>query len=160
MMDNLKIEFAKSFENTSDDKVSRCNKEQPKQFNKFEEVIRIVKEILESATVCPMKEREIQQIITRYEELTALKGDYMARLKNEISETEIDKHPLFKEKILNIKLAKFSGLNLSCDYYTFKYEFEKLNLRTTPKTMLPEPLRNNYLEDPALSLVKNIQNID
>ena len=26
--------------------------------------------------------------------------------------------------------------------------------------MLPEILRNNYLEDPALSLVKNIQNID
>ena len=84
----------------------------------------------------------------------------MERLKYEISDREIDKHQLFKEEILNIKLAKFSGLNSSRAYYTFKDEFEKLHLRTTPKTMLPELLRNNYLEDPALSLVKNIQNID
>ena len=160
MMDNLKIEFAKSFENISGDEVSRRNKEQPKQLNEFEEVIRIVKEILESATVCPTKEREIQGIITRYEELTTLKGDYMERLKNEISEREINKHQLMKEKILNIKLAKFNGLNSSRDYYIFKDEFEKLHLQTTAKTMLPELLRNSYLEDPALSLVKNIQNID
>ena len=115
MIDNLKIEFAKSFENTSDEEVSRLGKEQPKQLNEFEEVIRIVKEILESASVCPSKEREIQRIITRYEELTALKGDYMEWLKNEISDREIDKHQLFKEKILNIKLAKLSGLNSSRD---------------------------------------------
>ena len=73
MMDNSKIEFAKSFENTSDKEVSRLRKEQSKQLNKFEKVIRIVKEILESASVCPLKEREIQQIITRYEELLAFK---------------------------------------------------------------------------------------
>ena len=45
MMDNLKIEFAKSFENTSDEEVSRLSKEQPKRLKEFEEVIRIVKEI-------------------------------------------------------------------------------------------------------------------
>ena len=58
-------------------KYQGLSKEQPKQLNEFEEVIRIVKEILESASVCPSEEREIQRIITRYEELTALKGDYM-----------------------------------------------------------------------------------
>ena len=78
-------------------------------------MIRIVEEILESTSVCPSKEREIQQIMTCYEELTALKGDYMERLKNEISDREIDKHQLFEEKILNVKLAKFSGVNSSCD---------------------------------------------
>ena len=31
MMDNLKIQFAKSFENTRDEEVSRLSKEQPKQ---------------------------------------------------------------------------------------------------------------------------------
>ena len=159
-MDNLKILFAKSFENTSDKEVSRLSKEQPKQLNEFEEVIRIVIEILESASACPSKEREIHRIITRHKELTALKGNYMERLKNEINESEINKYQLFKEKMLNIKLVKFSGLNSSSDYYTFKDEFEKLHLRKNPKIMLPEPLRNNYLEDPALSLVKNIQNID
>ena len=127
-------------------KYQGLSKGQPKQLNEFEEVIRIVKEILESASVCPSKEREIQRTIRRYEELTALKGDYMERLKNEISDREIDKHQLFKEKILNIKLAKFSGLNSKNDYYTFKDVFEKLHFRTTPKTMLPELLRNNTLK--------------
>ena len=84
----------------------------------------------------------------------------MERLKNEISDRKMGKHQLFKEKILNIKLAKVNGLNSSRDYYTFKDEFEKLHLRTTPNTMLPELLRNNYLEDPTLSFVNNIQNID
>ena len=42
-MDNLKIEFANSFENTSDEEVSGLSKEQPKQLNEFEEVMRIVK---------------------------------------------------------------------------------------------------------------------
>ena len=59
--DNLKIEFAKSLQNTSDEEVSRLNKEQPKQLNKFEEVIRIVKEILESASVCPIKKEKFNE---------------------------------------------------------------------------------------------------
>ena len=140
--------------------MAKTKKKQPKQLNKFEEVIRIVKEILESGSVRPSKEREIQRIVTRYEEITALKGNYMERLKNEISDSKMGKHQLFKEKILNIKLAKVNGLNSSRDYYTFKDEFEKFHLRTTPNTMLPELLRNNYLEDPTLSFVNNIQNID
>ena len=45
--------------------MSRLSKEQPKRLNEFEEVIKIVKEILKSASVCPSKEREIQRIITR-----------------------------------------------------------------------------------------------
>ena len=83
----------------------------------------------------------------------------MERHKNEISDRETENHQLFKEKILNIKLAKFSGLNSSRDYYT-QDEFAKLLLGTTRKTMLPQLLRNNYLQDPALSFEKNIQNMD
>ena len=43
MMGNLKTEFIKSFENTSDGEVLRLSKEEPKQLNEFEEVIRIEK---------------------------------------------------------------------------------------------------------------------
>ena len=60
----------------------------------------------------------------------------MERLKDEISDWETDKHQLFKEEILNIKLAKFSGPNSAHDYYTFKDGFEKLHLQATPNTML------------------------
>ena len=160
MMDNLKTEFGKSFENTNDEEASRLNKEQPKQLNEFEEVVRLVKEILESGSVFPTKQREIQRIIARYEELAALKGDYMEKLKNKTSESEIDKISYSKKKKINIKLAKISGISSSLGYYTFKNQFDKLHLRTALKTMLPELLRNNYLEDLVLSLVKNIQGIE
>ena len=100
MMDNLKTEFGKSFENTNDEEASRLNKEQPKQLNEFEEVVRLVKEILESGSVFPTKQREIQRIIARYEELAALKGDYMEKLKNKTSESEIDKISYSKKKKL------------------------------------------------------------
>ena len=57
VMHNLKIEFTKSFEITSNEEASRLNKEKPKPLNEFEEVIRIVKEILESASACLTRER-------------------------------------------------------------------------------------------------------
>ena len=41
------------------------------------------------------------------------------------------------------------------DIFTFQSTFEKLYEKRTPKTMLPDLLINNYLEDPALSLVKS-----
>ena len=61
MMDNIKIEFARSLENTSDEEVSRLIKEQPKQLNEFEEVIRIVKEILESALFVHRKKEKFNE---------------------------------------------------------------------------------------------------
>ena len=39
-------------------------------------------------------------------------------------------------------------------------EFEKLYSKATPKKMLPDLLKNNYLADPALSLVKILDEID
>ena len=58
MMDNLKTEFGKSFENTNDEEVWRLNKEQPKQLNEFEEVVRLVKEILQPGSVFPTKQKK------------------------------------------------------------------------------------------------------
>ena len=98
MMDNLKTEFGKSFENTNDEEVWRLNKEQPKQLNEFEEVVRLVKEILQPGSVFPTKQKKIQWIIACYEELAALKGDYMERLKNKTSESKVDKISYSKKK--------------------------------------------------------------
>ena len=61
---------------------------------------------------------------------------------------------------LNINLSKFGGYDSEMDIYTFQYEFEKLHLRTTPKKMLSDLLKYNYLDEPALSLVKSLDNID
>ena len=72
----------------------------------------------------------------------------------------MDKEKKFKEASLNIKLGKFSGYNSNKDFYTFKDEFEKLYLRITPTRMLPELLKNNHLDGPALTLVKHVDEVD
>ena len=55
---------------------------------------------------------------------------------------------------LNIKLQKFKDYDSSADIYTFKTEFENVYSRSTPRRLLPDVLKNNFLEDPDLSLAK------
>ena len=42
----------------------------------------------------------------------------------------------------------------------FPEKFEKLYLSRTPKQILPDLLRNNFLDKPALSLIKKVEDID
>ena len=60
----------------------------------------------------------------------------------------------------NIKLPKFKGYDSQIEIYTFQLEFEKIYLRSAPKRMLADVLKNNHLNDPALSLVKAEKDID
>ena len=43
---------------------------------------------------------------------------------------------------------------------TFRDNFEKIYIQSTPTTLLPDLLKNNFLWEPALTLVKSIENID
>ena len=42
----------------------------------------------------------------------------------------------------------------------FQTNFEKLHLKDTPSDLLPDLLKNNFLENPALLLVKDVYDID
>ena len=42
----------------------------------------------------------------------------------------------------------------------FQSEFQKLFYKQTPTKLLPDLLKNNYLDEPALTLVKSLENID
>ena len=57
-------------------------------------------------------------------------------------------------------MEKFQGYSSSIEGYTFRSTFEELYLETTPSKFLPDPIKNNFLVDPSLSLVKNLQEID
>ena len=61
---------------------------------------------------------------------------------------------------LNIELAKFSGYNSPLDIYSFRTEFEKLHARRLRTAILPEYLKNNFLEGTALSLVKSMTDME
>ena len=85
---------------------------------------------------------------------------YSTLIKKRVDELELDKEDVFKASNLNIKLERFKGYSSPVDIYTFKSEFEKIYLRSTPRRMLPELLKNNFLGDSALSMVKSIDDID
>ena len=58
-----------------------------------------------------------------------------------------------------IKLQKFSGYNYVIDIYTFQTEFGKLYLRKIERKLLPDCLKNNYLEGSALILVRSLEDL-
>ena len=95
-----------------------------------------------------------------YDELIEAKNQYELFVKNQIDEREILKEDSFKTSYLDIKLSEFHGYESELDVFTFQAEFEKLYSKKTPTKMLPDLLKNNYLGDPALSLVKRLDDID
>ena len=95
-----------------------------------------------------------------YAKLTKQYSTYQKSLCRVIDEREIYKQRSFDESKLNIHLDKFSGYDSTVDIYTFQTNFNKLYLRSTPKKVLPDLLKNNLLKDPAFSLVKSLTDID
>ncbi|XP_066927276.1 protein BCAP-like [Clytia hemisphaerica] len=103
---------------------------------------------------------DITKVGKSYTELTKSFSDYLKLLKTEVDERDIYKQRSFDESKLNIKLEKFAGYASETDIYTFQSTFNKIHLQTTPTKLLPDLLKNNFLRGPALSLVKNIPDID
>ena len=101
---------------------------------------------------------QIQVIVMKYIKLNALKMRFIDDVNKEYLSRELDKDQ--SNKHINIKLNKFSGYESSIDYYTFRTNFEKLHLETTPTRFLPDLLKNNYLSDPALTLVRSLTTVD
>ena len=95
-----------------------------------------------------------------YSILTVKMKEYFSQVQNEGNARELQKKQMFDEKNLNIKLQKFKGYASIMDIYSFQSEFEKLYVRTTPNKLLPELLKNNFLEDSALTMVKYLDDIE
>ena len=61
---------------------------------------------------------------------------------------------------MKIQLSKFHGYDSKLDIYTFQSQFSKIHDRTVPKRYMSDVQKNNFLDGPALLLVKNIDDID
>ena len=105
------------------------------------------------------EETELNTIKSRYENLITSTSAYIVALEGEVKIRDIEKQIGFNKSSLNIKLGKFKGYDSSIDIYTFQDHFEKLHGKGTPKSLLPDMLKNNYLEGPALLLAKDVVNI-
>eukprot|EP00794_Sanderia_malayensis_P001140 gene1140-500_t len=111
--------------------------------------------------LCNSKLSTLIEIIgVQYSKVKSRKAEFTSTVHALIEKREVLKHKSFNEMKLNIDLKKFSGYDSAIDIYSFKSNFEKLHLRNTPKKLLADLLTNNYLSDPALSLVKDVSEID
>lgn len=61
---------------------------------------------------------------------------------------------------MKIILPKFKGYESELDMHNFQGEFLKIHQRSTPKGMMDDVLKNNFLDGPALSLVNSITDVD
>ena len=122
--------------------------------SKFQRCLEIIPDNYEG------KEDIIDSLTQNYNNLVSEKESHELFINNEIKQREIAKEKSFQVSSLNINLSKFSGYDSELDIYSFQFEFEKLYVKTTPKKMLPDLLKYNYLKEPALALVKCLDNID
>ena len=121
---------------------------------KFQQCLEIIPESYDK------REETIEKMKNEYDQLIKEKELYEKFIQREISERELDKEKSFQISSLNIKLQKFKNYDSEMDIYTFQSEFEKLYVKTTPRKMLPDLLKYNHLAEPALSIVKSLDDID
>ena len=158
-MMELKGQFAEPLESMTDQELSRRLAELPEIIRKVDSIAAKFPDMM---TNCkdPADESKVDTFMEIYKEFLLVKDEYISNIRKTSDVKELDKEKKFKEASLNINLGKVSGYNSNKDFYTFKDEFEKLYLRITPTRMLPELLKNNHLDGPALTLVKHVDEVD
>ncbi|XP_066932960.1 uncharacterized protein [Clytia hemisphaerica] len=159
-IDELELNFKRIPADSASIELLNWRKEMPSNETKFNKISDSYKECLQTSTTNALIKATIKQLGERYFKLDTLRQTFMNNLSIEISNRELDVHSEFKRNKLNIHLDKFTGYDSKSDYYTFRSNFEKVHLSSTPKSYLPDLLVNNYLADPAHTMVKNLESID
>ena len=107
----------------------------------------------------PNRETVSKEYDSNEKEIKTSFETYKKNILDEIRERNIGKERSSKSSY-EIKIEKFKGYESKSDIYTFQSEFEKCHLKNVKKELLPDYLKNNYLEGAALSLVKSIDNVE
>ena len=156
----LQKEFNKPLTNISDVELMQMKSDLPMQVDQLNKISKKYEAILQM----PIKKadflKDIADIGQRYEQLLKSKSFFQSAINDAIVRQDVYKQKSFNQSKLNIRLEKFSGHQDAIDFYTFKSNFLKLHERSTPRHLLPDLLINNYLKDPALSLVKSLKDIN
>ena len=143
----------------SDDAISKRKSNISKQLEELQSLPKMIKEMMDNSSGVLGSAKSIEDSQKVYSKLLVVKDEYAERLRKEVKSREIEERKAFDKSKLNIQLPKFGGYKSSVDIYNFKTNFEKIH-KTTPKSFLPDVLKNNYLENPALLLVKDCTDVD
>ena len=154
-LEGVFISEEEAWKRETDDSVTKRKSDIAEQVKLLQSLEDKIKEMLESGA----DQGSMKPIEKRYEKLMEEKNKYVIRVDKEVKDREIEERKVFNKSKLNIKLSKFKGYK-GIDIYSFKSDFDKLYLKTTPTDMLPDLLKNNHLENPALLLVKDVTDIE
>ena len=147
-------------EEEKDDAIIRRKEELKQNTQTMQELTSRIQEIVKSNVSTVELKSDIQKLIKEYDKFEKQHQKYVNQLKHEANTREVKKYKVFQQSQLNVKLEKFQGYNSSLDIYTFKSEFEKLHLNSTPRKLLPDLLKNNFLTNRAYALVQCVEDID
>ena len=88
------------------------------------------------------------------------KNIYVKSVREEVETRDLSEEKIKNALGLKIKIPKFCGYDSNLDIYTFREQFEKFVAPYVQKPLLPDTLKLNYLGDPALTLVRELKNLD
>ena len=158
-LDEVEIFFQSDPTSASSDQLLKWRNDLLSVKKKLEKIASNYKEVLQSPVTDAERLDAIRDIAERYEKLSISNPLFTKALDEEVVRREVDKDLKFNKSQLNIKLERFTGYDSKSDIYTFQSDFEKIHLQSTPTRLLPDLLKNNFLADPALTLVKSLNDI-
>ena len=158
LIKELEIEFKKTGD-ADDEELMRRREDYPENSLQLERLSHKVQEIYKTAPD-DYNKTTINNMKIKYDQLLENKGLYDTELQKRMKERELLKEKAFQTSALDIKLPEFSGYECKIDIYSFQLEFEKMYNSSTPKHRQADLLKNNYLKDPAYSLVRSLNEID
>ena len=88
------------------------------------------------------------------------KNTYVKSVRDEVEARDLSKEKIRNALGLKIEIPRFCGYDSAMDIYTFREKFEKFVTPYVQKPLLPDTLKMNYLGDPALTLVRELRNLD
>ena len=88
------------------------------------------------------------------------KDDFIMAVRREIEVRDLSKEKIKNALGLKIKIPKFCGDDSALDIYSFREKFEKFVMPYVQKPLLADTLKYNYLGEPALTMVKELTDIE
>ncbi len=144
-----------NWDSESDDSITRRKNELAEKSKSVDSLRNLIKELIDAAC----DKGKVYGIQKRYENLISSKSSYANKVHLEVKKREIEKRKAFNKSKLDIQLPKFKGYS-GVDIYTFKSDFQRLHSKDVPRESLPDFLKHKYLEGQAMSLVKDVRDID
>ena len=145
----------------NDDEIMEMRKRFPDIQRRIDNVANRCKEMLDLIPLRTDPRRDHTTALTnRVNDIIRVFKTFMTNVKSEIRSREINKEKKFQASSLKINVPKFKGYDSPLDIYTFKDKFDQLYSQYVPVRALPELLKNNYLEGPALETVKRLDTIE